>query len=82
MHGEDLGVGLLVLLVQIAGPRVGAEPARIDAEHVDRRLALDDPLGELPAGAARGGDAEGMAFVEPEIPRPGAGPTIGEPSGV
>ena len=49
--------------------RVGAEAARIDAEHVDRRLALDDPLGELPAGAAGGGDAEAVALVEPEIPQ-------------
>ena len=31
------------------------------------RLALDDPFGELPAGAAGGGDAEGVALVQPEI---------------
>ena len=67
MHGEDLGVGLLVLFDQIACIRVGSEAARVDAEHVDGRLAFDDPLGELPAGAAGRGDAERMAFVEPEV---------------
>ena len=67
MDGEHLGVGLLVLLHEIAGLRVSAEAARIDAQHVDRRLAFDDPFGELPAGAAGGGDAEGMALVEPEV---------------
>ena len=69
VDGEDLGVGLLVLLDEIARLRVGAEAARIDAEHVDRRLALDDPFGELPAGAAGRGDAERMALVQPEVPQ-------------
>ena len=82
MHGEDLGVGLLVFLPEIPGLRVGAKAARIDAEHVDRRLAFHDPLGELPAGAAGRGDAERVPFIEPEVAKPGAGPTIGEPSGV
>ena len=67
MNGEDLGVGLLVLLDEIAGLRIRSEAARIDAEHVDRRLALDDPFGKLPAGAAGRGDAERMALVEPEV---------------
>src|ERR1700683_4562166 len=52
MHGEDLGVGLLVLLDQIARIRVGTEAARVDAKHIDCRFASDDPLGKLPAGAA------------------------------
>ncbi len=72
VHGEDFCVGLLVLLDQIPGLGIGAEAARIDAEHVDGRLALDDPFGELPARAAGGGDAEGMALVEPEILSPPA----------
>ena len=67
VHGEDVGVGLFVLRLEIALRRIGAEAARIDAHHVDRRLALHDPLGKLPAGAARRGHAEGMPFVQPEI---------------
>ena len=63
MNGEDLGVGLLVFLIEISGLRIGAEAARIDAEHVDRRLAFDDPFGKLPAGAAGRGDAERVPFV-------------------
>ena len=68
MHGEDLRVGLLVLLNEITCVRIRAEATRVDAKHVDRRLAFDDPLGELPAGAASRGDAKRMAFVEPEVP--------------
>ena len=67
MRREDVGVGLFVLCLEIAARRIGAEAARIDAEHVDRRLALDDPFGELPAGAAGRRHAEGMALVQPEI---------------
>ena len=67
MHGEDPGVGLLVLLDEIPGLGVSAEAPRIDAEHVDRRLAVDDPFGKLPPGAAGRGDAERVAFVEPEV---------------
>ena len=82
MDRVDVGVGFLVFLAQIGLGRVVAETTRIGAEHVDRRLALGNPFGELPAGAARGGDAEAVAFVQPEIAQPQAGPTIGPPSGV
>ena len=44
-----------------------AEPPRIDADHVDGGFAIDDPMGELPAGAARGGHAKRVAFRDPEI---------------
>ena len=64
---KTLAIGLLVLRLEIAARGVGAEAARIDAEHVDGRLALDDPFGELPAGAAGRGDAEGVALVQPEV---------------
>ena len=67
MHGEDIGVGLLVLHFEIAARRVRPEAPRIDAHHVDGGLAFDDPFGQLPAGAAGRGDAEGMAFIEPDI---------------
>ena len=67
VDGEDVGVGLLVLLPEVPAGRVGSEAARVDAHHVDRRLPLDDPLRELPAGAARRGDAEAVALVEPEV---------------
>ena len=82
MRREDVGIGLLVLRLEVALGRIGAEAARIDAHHVDGRLAIDDPFGELPAGAAGRRDAEGMALVQPEILQAQAGPTIGEPSGV
>src|SRR5262245_14208106 len=72
MRSEDVAVGFLVLHLEIAAGGIRAEAARVDAHHVDRRLALDDPFGELPAGATRGSDAEGMTLVEPEIaPAPG-----------
>ena len=58
MDGEDFGVGLFVLLDEVAFIGIRPEAARVDAEHVDRRLAVDDPFGELPAGAAGRGDAE------------------------
>ena len=38
-----------------------------------RRLAFDDPLGELPACSAGRRDAERMALVEPEVPQPRRG---------
>ena len=52
MHGEDVGVGLLVLLDKVAFIGIGSETARIDSHHVNRRLAVNDPLGKLPARAA------------------------------
>ena len=59
-------VGLLVLQL---GEALGdhAEAPRVDADHVDGRLALDHPLGQLPAAAAGRGDAEGMSLGEPEV---------------
>ncbi len=68
VNGEDLGIGLLVLLDEIARLRISAEAPRIDSQHVDGRLPVDHPFRELPACAAGGGDAERMALVEPEIP--------------
>ena len=70
VDGEDVGVGLFVLGLEVGGRRIVAEPARLDAEHVDCRLAFDDPLRELPARATCGGDAEAVALVEPEVPLP------------
>ncbi len=67
---EDVGVGLLVLGLEIGLGRVVAEAARLDAQHVDRGLAFDDPFGQLPAGAAGRGDAEAVALVQPEIAQP------------
>src|SRR5688572_21351612 len=68
MRCEDVGIGFLILDLKIAAGGVGTETAWIDAQHVDRRFALDDPFGELPAGAAGRGHAKGMALVQPEIP--------------
>ena len=64
---EDFAVGLLVLGYRIALAGVAAEATRIGCQHVDARLAFDDPFGQLPAGAAGGRDAEGVAFIEPHI---------------
>ena len=64
---EDVGVGFFVLGLKIPLGRVRPEAPGIDAEHVDGGLALDDPLGELPAGAARRRDAEAVTLVEPEV---------------
>ena len=70
VNGEDVGVGLLVLRLEVALGGVVAKAARLHAEHVDGRLALHNPFGQLPAGAAGGGDAEAVALVEPEVGQP------------
>ena len=67
MRGEHISVGLLVFFAQISARGVGPEAARIHAHHVHGRLAVHDPLGELPAGAAGRGDAETVPLVQPEI---------------
>ena len=72
MHGEDVGVSLFVLLLQIALRGIGAEAPRIDTHHVNGGLAIDDPFRQLPARTAGRRHAKGMAFVQPEIlPVPG-----------
>ena len=68
MRREDVGIGFLVLGLEVAPRRVGAETTGIDTHHIDRGFTLDDPLGELPARATRCCDAEGMSFVQPEVP--------------
>src|SRR2546427_2103042 len=70
MDGEDVAVGLLVLLNEVALAGVGAEAARIHPQHVDAGLAFDDPPGQLPPGAAGGGGAEAVALVDPDVPQP------------
>src|SRR5690606_6604146 len=67
MDREDVGVGLLVLGAQVAARRVGAKAAGVDAHHIDRRLALYDPFGELPSGTAGSRHAKAVTFVEPEV---------------
>ena len=64
---EDVAVSFLVLLNDVALAGVGAVAARVDRHHVDAGLAVDDPLSQLPAGAAGGGDAEAVALIEPEV---------------
>jgi hypothetical protein len=64
---EDVPVSLLVLLHHVLPAGVGPEAARIHGQHVDARLALDDPFRELPARAARRRDAEAVTLVEPEV---------------
>ncbi len=67
MDREDVAVGLLVLLHHVALGGVRTEAARVHREHVDARLALDDPLRQLPARAAGRRDAEAVALVEPQV---------------
>jgi hypothetical protein len=67
MDGEDAAVGFFVLLHHVALARVRAIAARIHGQHVDPGFALDDPLRKLPAGAACGGDAKTVAFIDPHI---------------
>ena len=64
---EDLGIGFLVLLDEVALAGVAAEATRVDAHHVDGGLAVHDPLGELPPRATGRRDAERVPFVEPEV---------------
>ena len=74
VHGEDVAVGLLVLLHRVALAGIGAVAARIHRQHVDARFAFGDPLGQLPARAARGGDAEAVPLVQPHVVHAGGGP--------
>src|SRR5204862_6194125 len=67
VDGEHVAIRFLVLPHGEALAGITAEAARVDRQHVDARLALDDPLGELPAGAAGRGDAEAVPFVEPHV---------------
>ena len=67
MDDEDVLVRFLGFPDQVVLRGVFAEAARLDAQHVDGRLALDDPLGQLPPGAARRRDAEAVPFGQPEI---------------
>ena len=67
MHREDLGIGLLILFNQKAPAGIIAKAAWIDAHHVDRRLAIDNPMRQLPTRAACGSDPKTMAFVEPKV---------------
>ncbi len=69
VNDEYVPVRLLVLLNDVTLAGIGTIAARIDGHHIDAGFALDDPLRELPARAAGGGDAEAMTFVEPEILR-------------
>ena len=39
---------------------------RIDAEHINGRLAVYNPLRQLPACATSGGDAEAVTFIQPD----------------
>ncbi len=67
MNRENLGISLFILFFQVPFGRVGTEAARIDAHHVDGGFALDDPLGQLPAGTAGSGDTKGVSFIQPEV---------------
>ena len=67
VHGEDLGIGFLVLLNQEAATGIIAKAARIDAHHVDRWFTIDNPVRQLPTCATCGGHAKTVAFVEPEV---------------
>ena len=61
-----------------------AEAADVDRPEVERRLAAGDPLGQRPAGAAGGRDAEGVeAGADDRMPLiSGASPRMKLPSGV
>src|SRR5262249_55055411 len=74
MHGVHVAVGLLVLLHHVAVASVGPEGGGIARQHVDAGFPFDDPLGELPAGTARCGDAEAVSLVEPHIAHAPGGP--------
>jgi hypothetical protein len=67
---KTFAIRFLVLRDREALSGVAAKAARVDGQHVDAGLALDDPLGELPAGAARRRDAEAVSFVDPHVAQP------------
>ena len=61
--GEHIAIRFFVFLAQVAARGVGTKAARVDSHHVHRRLAVNHPLRQLPAGPAGRGDAETMAIV-------------------
>src|SRR5258707_843157 len=77
MDGEDVAVGLLVLGREVAAACVGTKSPWIDRQHVNPGFTFDDPFGQLPAATAGGGDAEAVAFVEPQIAYAPGGPDQG-----
>ena len=69
MIDEDVLVGFLVFdLGEVL--RDHAKAPGVDADHIDGRLALDDPFGDLPAGAAGRGNTKAVALGNPEIRQP------------
>ena len=84
VHGKDIGVGFLSLGLEVAASRIGSKAARIDAQHIDGRLAIDDRLAgvaasSLPPAAVT---PKELALVEPEVRQvPKLGPTISETIG-
>src|SRR3546814_18159092 len=51
VDGEDVGIGLLGLMFEVAPRGVAAEAARADAPSVNPALAPEHPVGELHTGA-------------------------------
>ena len=72
MNDEDIGIGFFILGMQVGRVGIVAKAPRLHAQHVDTGLALDHPMGQLPARAARRRNAKAVAFIEPKIaPTPG-----------
>ncbi|MPL89866.1 hypothetical protein SDC9_35908 [bioreactor metagenome] len=70
VQDEDVLIALLVLARGIFGGHPAAVALRVEARHVDLGLALGHQLGQVMAGAARGGDAEAEALGQPHVAQP------------
>ena len=73
MVGEYIAVRLLVFFAQVTARSIWTKPARIHAHHIHGGFAVNNPICQLPAGAAGRGDAKTMPFIEPEIFQPPGG---------
>ena len=67
VNDKDIFIGLFILHLQIGFGGVTAIAAGINAQHIDGRLALDNPFGKLPAGTASGCHTKAVTLAQPEI---------------
>ena len=66
---EDMAVGLFIFDFGVVF-RGHSKATRINVEHVNTRLALNNPLGQLPAGTTGRRHPKAMRLAKPEVWQP------------
>jgi hypothetical protein len=67
MRDKDISISFFVFDLQIGFCCIVAITPGIDPQHINGWLAFDNPFSKLPSGTASRGNAETMAFIQPEI---------------